>query len=243
MTTSPRVAIVTGGSSGIGLACGKALVDAGYDVVLTARREDVLREAAASIGARHVAGDSSEVDGFAAVVDACERVDLLVHAAGIMQGTFVRKETVETFDNVLRVNLRSAFITSNAVLPKMPSGGRIIFLSSSSAHAPQPGRAAYSASKAGLNAFASAMSREVDRDGIGVHILTTGPVATPMLEDVHFPMLALNPEDVAGAVLYLAQLPPNIALLEISVDSVQQGPFAPEPLVPAEAKKRGRTKL
>jgi NADP-dependent 3-hydroxy acid dehydrogenase YdfG len=243
MAQGPRVAIVTGGSSGIGLACGKALVDAGYDVVLTARREDALRDAAASIGARYVAGDSAEVDGFAAVVDACERVDLLVHAAGVMQGTFVRKETVETFDNVVRVNLRSAFVTSAAVLPKMAAGGRIVFLSSSSAHAPQPGRAAYSASKAGLNAFASAMAREVDRDGIGVHILTTGPVATPMLDDVHFPMLALNPEDVAGAVLYLAQLPPNVALLEIAVDSVQQGPFAPEPLVPAEAKKRGGSVL
>jgi NADP-dependent 3-hydroxy acid dehydrogenase YdfG len=243
MSSGAKVAIVTGGSSGIGLACGKALVDAGYDVVLTARREDALRDAAASIGARYVAGDSAEVDGFARVVDACDRVDLLVHAAGVMQGTFVRKESVDTFDNVLRVNLRSAFVTSAAVLPKMPAGGRIVFLSSSSAHAPQPGKAAYSASKAGLNAFAAAMAREVDRDGIGVHILTTGPVATPMLDDVHFPMLALNPEDVAHAVVFLAQLPPNVALLEVAVDSVQQGPFAPEPLVPAAAKKLGRTEL
>ncbi|MDP1795259.1 MAG: hypothetical protein Q8K63_14070, partial [Acidimicrobiales bacterium] len=59
----------------------------------------------------------------------------------------------------------------------------------------------------------------------------------------HFPMLALNPEDVAATVLFLAQLSPNVALLEVAVDSVQQGPFAPEPLVPAEAKKRGRTQL
>lgn len=243
MSASGRVAIVTGGSSGIGLACGKALVDAGYDVVLTARREDALRDAADGIGARYVAGDSAEVDSFARVVDACERVDLLVHAAGVMQGTFVRKETAATFDNVIRVNLRSAFVTSAAVLPKMPAGGRIIFLSSSSAHAPQPGKAAYSASKAGLNAFAGAMAREVDRDGIGVHILTTGPVATPMLDDVHFPMLALNPDDVARAVLFLADLPPNVALLEVAVDSVQQGPFAPEPLVPSAAKKLGRTDL
>lgn len=234
---------MTGGSSGIGHACGKALVDAGYDVVLTARREEQLREAAGAIGARYVAGDSTDPASFANVVGACDRVDLLVHAAGVMQGTFVRKETLETFEHVLRVNLTSAFITSAAVLPKMPSGGKVIFLSSSSAHAPQPGRSAYSASKAGLNAFAAAMAKEVDRDGVGVHILTTGPVATPMLEDVHFPMLALNPQDVAGAVLFLADLPPNVALLEVAVDSVQQGPHAPEPLVPAEAKKRGRTQL
>ncbi len=243
MAQDPRVAIVTGGSSGIGLACGKALVDAGYDVVLSARREEPLRDAAAAIGARYVAGDSTDQASFANVVAACGRVDVLVHAAGVMQGTFVRKESIETFENVLQVNLVSAFVTSAAVLPVMPAGGKVIFLSSSSAHAPQPGRSAYSASKAGLNAFAAAMAKEVDRDGVGVHVVTTGPVATPMLDDVHFPMLALNPQDVAGAVLFLAQLPPNVALPEIAVDSVQQGPFAPELLVPAEARKRGRTAL
>src|SRR3546814_5794288 len=70
----------------------------------------------------------------------------------------------------------------------MAPGGRMVFLSSSSAHAPQPGRSAYSASKAGLNAFAGALAKEVERDGVAVHVVTTGPVATPMLDDVRFPM-------------------------------------------------------
>jgi NAD(P)-dependent dehydrogenase (short-subunit alcohol dehydrogenase family) len=123
----------------------------------------------------------------------------------------------------------------------MPEGGRIIFLSSSSAHAPQPGRAAYSASKAGLNAFAGALAKEVDRDGINVHIITTGPVATPMLDDVHFPMLTLNADDVARLVVWLDHQPPNVALLEIQIDSVQQGPFAPDKFVPEAAKRLGRS--
>jgi NADP-dependent 3-hydroxy acid dehydrogenase YdfG len=243
MSAAPRVAIVSGGSSGIGLACGRLLVENGYDVVLTARREDVLRDAAASIGARYAAGDSANEDAFARVVSSAGRVDLLVHAAGVMQGTFVRKETVDTFDNVIRTNLRSAFVTAAAVLPVMPEGGRIIFLSSSSAHAPQPGKAAYSASKAGLNAFAAAMAKEVDRDGINVHVITTGPVATPMLDDVHFPMLALDADDIARAVLFLDQLPPNVSLFELEMSSVEQGPFAPKPFVPEAAKKLGRTEL
>ena len=77
------------------------------------------------------------------------RVDLLVHSAGVMAGTFVRKESLETFESVLRTNLTSAFVVANAALPAMPAGGRMVFLSSSSAHAPQPGKSAYSASKAG----------------------------------------------------------------------------------------------
>ena len=217
------------------------LVEAGYDVVLTARRPDALQEAADAIGARHVAGDSADAASFGNVIAACGRVDLLVHAAGVLDGTFVRKETAETFDAIIRTNLRSAFVVTSAALPVMPEGGRIIFLSSTSAHAPQPGRAAYSASKAGLNAFAGALAREVDRDGINVHVITTGPVATPMLDDVHFPMLTLNADDVARIVLWLDQQPPNVALLEVAVDSVQQGPFAPDKFVPEAAKRLGRS--
>ena len=135
------------------------------------------------------------------------RVDLLVHAAGVMAGTFVRKESLETFESVLRTNLTSAFVVAHAALPAMPAGGRMVFLSSSSAHAPQPGKSAYSASKAGLNVFAGALAKEVERDGIAVHVVTTGPVATPMLDDVHFPMRTLGVDDVAQAVVWLDTLP------------------------------------
>jgi len=239
----PRVAIVTGGSSGIGLACGRILHDRGYDVVLTARREGPLREAAEPLGARWVAADSADEDGFASVVSAAGHVDLLVHAAGMMAGTFVRKESAARFDAVLRTNLRSAFVASAAVLPAMSPGGRIVFVSSSSAHAPQPGKAAYSASKAGLNAFAGALAREVDRDGIAVHVVSTGPVATPMLDDVHFPMFALAAEDVAGVIAWLDQLPADVVLPEVALGSVERGPFAPAPFVPEAARALGRTDL
>lgn len=243
MDDGARVAIITGGSSGIGLACGRLLAAEGYDVVLTARREGPLQEAAEAIGARWVQGDCADEADFARVVAAAGRVDLLVHAAGVMAGTFVRKETAATFDDVLRINLRSAFVVTAAALPAMAAGGRIVFLSSSSAHAPQPGKAAYSASKAGLNAFAFALAKEVDRDGIAVHVVTTGPVATPMLDDVHFPMLALDVYDVAKTVAWLDTLAPSVSLPEVAVSSVDKGPFAPEPFVPEAAKALGRTEL
>ena len=243
MDRAPRTALITGGSGGIGLACGRLLAERGYDVLLTARRPGPLEAAAASIGARWAAADSADEAQFGAVVEAAGGVGLLVHSAGVMAGTFVRRETTAGFDDVVRTNLRSAFVVSAAVLPAMGAGGRIVFLSSSAAHAPQPGRAAYSASKAGLNAFAEALGREVERDGIAVHVVTPAPVATPMLDDVHFPMLALAPEDVAAAVVWLDQLPPSVVLRELEMRAVEEGPFAPPVFVPAAARARGRTEL
>ncbi len=239
----PRRALVTGGSSGIGLAVGRDLVARGYDVVLNARREGPLAEAADGIGARWVAGDTADERQVEDVVSAAGPVDLLVHAAGMMAGTFVRKETIATFDAVVRANLRSSFLVTHAVLPTMPAGGRIVFLSSSSAHAPQPGKAAYSASKAGLNAFAAALLREVERDGIAVHLVTPAPVATPMLDDVHFPMHALDADHVAAAVVWLDTLDPSVVLPELELRSTSTGPFVPEPFVPEAARALGRTTM
>jgi NAD(P)-dependent dehydrogenase (short-subunit alcohol dehydrogenase family) len=241
--TKNRVAIVTGGSSGIGLATGAELVRRGYDVVLTARTPDKLRAAAESVGARGVAADSADPAGFAAVVAEAGRVDLLVHAAGVMAGTFVRKESIDTFEAVVRTNLTSAFVVAHACLPAMAAGGRMVFLSSSSSHAPQPGKSAYSASKAGLNAFAGALAKEVERDGIAVHVVTTGPVATPMLDDVHFPMRTLATSDVVEVIAWLDTLPGNVVLPEVDVSSVGSGPFAPEAFIPEAARKLGRTDL
>lgn len=240
-----RVAIITGGSSGIGLEAGRQLVAAEHDVVLTARREGPLREAAEAVGARWAVGDAADPASFASVVAAAAqgtgRVDLVVHAAGTMGGTFVRKESLDEFDRILRTNLTSAYVVAHAALAAMGAGGRFVFVSSSSAHAPQPGRSAYSASKAGLNAFAAALAGEVERDGIAVHVLTVGPVATPMLDDVRFPMRTLGAAEVGAAVVWLDSLAPNVRLPEVVLSSVDAGPFAPELFVPEAARRLGRT--
>lgn len=239
--TSARRALVTGGSSGIGMAVASLLVARGYDVLLNARREPALADAARSIGASWVAGDCGDEADAEAVVAAAAPIDLLVHAAGMIAGTFVRKESVTTVDALLRANLRSAFLVVHHALPTMPAGGRIIFLSSSSAHAPHPGKAAYSASKAGLNAFALALAAEVERDGIAVHTVTPAPVATPMLDEVRFPMHALEAQQVAEAVVWLDELDPSVVLPEIELRATTVGPFAPDLYVPDAARALGRT--
>jgi NADP-dependent 3-hydroxy acid dehydrogenase YdfG len=236
--TPRRTAVVTGGSAGIGLACAQGLVGRGYDVVLTARGEARLREVATRIGARYVVADAADPDQMDSVMATCDAVHLLVHSAGVLQGTFVRKQSIDDVDVVLRANLRSAFVTAHAVLPKMGVGGRIIFISSSASKAPQKSRTAYSASKAGLNAFADALRSEVTRDGINVNVLIPAPVETEMLEEVTFEMVALQSSDVADAVLFLDSLNPRVAIPEIAMHANPDGPLAPPPLLPPTAKRK-----
>jgi len=233
-----RTALVTGGSGGIGSACGRRLVEQGYDVVLTARREEPLRAAAADMGARYVVADATDPDGFAPAAEALDRIDLLVHAAGILGGTYARKQTFEQWRATISANLDSCFVVTSAALPKMSAGSRFVFISSSAAHEPMLARTAYSASKAGMNAFAGALAREVDRDGINVHIVTPGPVETDMLQAVPFEMYAIRAADVAEAVVWLDTLDPSVDLPEIRLHAVTRGPHAREPVVPLEVERR-----
>jgi NAD(P)-dependent dehydrogenase (short-subunit alcohol dehydrogenase family) len=235
--------LVTGGSGGIGKACGRKLAELGYDVVLTARREEPLRAAAADMGARYAVADAAQPETFAPAVEALDEIDLVVHAAGILGGTYVRKQTFAQWRATMSANLDSCFVVTSAALPRMKAGSRFVFISSSAAHEPMRARTAYSASKAGMNAFAGALAREVDRDGINVHIVTPGPVETEMLTDVPFEMWAIRAADVADAVAWLDTLDPSVDLPEIRLHAITRGPSARAPIVPLGAERRAaRTK-
>ena len=235
-----RTALVTGGSGGIGKGCARKLVERGYDVVISARREAPLRAAAEEIGARHIVADASDPSGFASAISTLETIDLVVHAAGALGGTYARKQTFEQWQAIMSANLDSCFVVTSAVLPKMTAGSRLVFISSSAAHEPMPARTAYSASKAGMNAFARALALEVDRDGISVHIVTPGPVATEMLQDVPFEMYAIGVSDVAETVAWLDTVDSSVDLPEIRLSAVERGPFARPPVVPTEARRRAQ---
>jgi NAD(P)-dependent dehydrogenase (short-subunit alcohol dehydrogenase family) len=238
MPSGARNAVVTGGSGGIGKACGRALAERGYDVILAARREDPLRAAADDIGARWIAADASDPSGFAAALADLSRVDLLVHAAGVLGGTYARKQTFEQWRTTMSANLDSCFVVTQAVLPLMQPGSRFVFVSSSAAHEPMPARTAYSASKAGMNAFARALALEVDRDGISVNIVTPGPVETEMLQDVPFEMYAITVHDLAETVAWLDTVPSSVDVPEIRLNAVTRGPSARPPIVPLEVQRR-----
>jgi NAD(P)-dependent dehydrogenase (short-subunit alcohol dehydrogenase family) len=236
--TSVRTALVTGGSGGIGKACASKLCELGYDVILSARREEPLRTAAHEIGARYVVADAADPGGFPDAIGALETIDLVVHAAGTLGGTYARKQTFKQWQAIIAANLDSCFVLTSAVLPKMRAGSRFVFISSSAAHEPMMARTAYSASKAGMNAFARALALEVDRDGIAVHIVTPGPVETAMLQDVPFEMQAIQVSDVADTVAWLDTVDPSVDLPEIRLNAVRRGPYARTPVVPDEVQRR-----
>src|SRR5581483_4249651 len=190
------------------------------------------------MGARYVVADASHPDTFASAVRAVDTVDLLVHAAGVLGGTYARKQTFEQWRTTMSANLDSCFAVTSAALPRMRAGSRFVFVSSSAAHEPMRARTAYSASKAGMNAFARALALEVDRDGISVHIVTPGPVETDMLQDVPFEMYAIRAADVAEAVAWLDTVDPSVDLPEIIMTAITRGPWAREPVVPIEVERR-----
>src|SRR3954465_2916969 len=126
-----RTALVTGGSGGIGKACGAKLVGLGYDVILTARREEPLRAAAEEMGARYVVADAAEPEKFEPAVQAPDEIDLVVHASGILGGTYARKQTFEQWRATMSANLDSCFVVPSAAPPGREAGSRGVFISSS----------------------------------------------------------------------------------------------------------------
>jgi NAD(P)-dependent dehydrogenase (short-subunit alcohol dehydrogenase family) len=230
----PPVAVVTGGSGGIGFACGELLVKRGYDVLLTARREGPLREAAERLGCRWRTADCSVEADVDALYGGESTLVIVVHAAGLYEGTLVRRQGVDVVDRVLAANLRSAYLVASKALPLMSAGSRIIFISSIASRG-QPTLSAYSMSKAGENALAIALAGEVEKHGIAVHLVTPGPVDTPMFGDYVANVPTLRADDVARAVGWLEEMPPHVVLREIVLEPVTTGPFVPTPEQPSDA--------
>ena len=209
MTLAGKVAVVTGGSGGIGRAIVRALCDAGA----TALSLDLV-DADVHCDVRD---DASVARAIAEVEENYERVDIAVHAAGIARDGVVWKLSVDDWDAVQQVNLRGAFLLMRHAIPPMrrAGGGRIVLIGSINGSRGKVGTAAYSASKAGLLGLAKSVARETGRFGICVNVIEPGWVRTPLTEAVAPPIkdaaLAetllgelVEPDDVAGAVVFLA---------------------------------------
>jgi NAD(P)-dependent dehydrogenase (short-subunit alcohol dehydrogenase family) len=232
-------AIITGGSGGIGKACARGLRDRGYDILLVARRPAPLRTAADAIGGRWIAADCTNEHDVTRIMEAAGSPAIVVHAAGLVEGADLRTQPDDLFDRVLQSNLRATYLITRAVLPRMKPGGRLFFLSSTAGLKGVRGFSAYSAAKAGINAFANAVAGEVEGDGISVHLITPAPVRTEMLSTAaHGNLWLLEPDDVASAVLWIDSLPPRVVVREIVMRSAMTGPFAPSPL-PAQPPQPG----
>jgi len=188
---SGRVALVTGGSKGIGLAIAGALLAEGASVVITARDRARLHDATEQLSNRHRAGrvhaavaDVGQPDGAAAAVSAAVQtfggLDILVNNAGVGLFATVADMEIDAWRQVMDTNLGGVFFCCRAAIPVLRSrgGGWVINISSLAGANPFTTGAAYCASKAGLNAFSEALMQEVRHDNIRVSYVMPGSVAT-----------------------------------------------------------------
>ena len=214
------VAIVTGGSKGIGLAIARAFLDRGMQVTITGRNERDLERAQERLaGGARVLALAADVrdpaDAQRAIDETVSRfggLDVLVNNAGVGRFAHVADMTIDTWREVIDTNLSGVFYCTHAALPQMRrrGGGYIVNISSLAGKNAFTGGAAYCASKAGLNAFSEALMQEVRYDNIRVSYVMPGSVATgfahpgsPGLSGEGKDDWKLTSEDVARVVVDL----------------------------------------
>jgi 3-oxoacyl-[acyl-carrier protein] reductase len=224
--TTDRVAIVTGGSGGIGKISAERLASDGLAVVVHyAGNQSRAEETVAGIisnGGRAIAagGDIADETDMAAVFDAAEKefggVDVLVHTAGIMPLSPIAQLDLDVFDRVQRTNVRGTFVVDQLAAQRMRGGGAIINFSTSVTRLQIPGYGAYAASKGAVEAISLILARELRGRDITVNAVSPGPTATPLFFDgknqqqidniaAMNPMGRLGaPEDIAELVSFLA---------------------------------------
>jgi NAD(P)-dependent dehydrogenase (short-subunit alcohol dehydrogenase family) len=233
-----RVAVVTGGSRGIGLAVAEAFVGAGASVLITGRDRVQLEAASRRLGAARtgagviaVQADVRQPAEAARAVDcAADRfggLDVLVNNAGVGRFGDVADMTVDDWQDVIATNLSGVFYCSRAAIPHMRSrgGGWIINISSLASTNPSKGSAAYCASKAGLNAFTDALMQEVRYDNIRVSAVLPGSVSTGFAfrgsgGEADW---KIAPEHIAGVVLGLITFPSRSLPSRVDVRPARPG--------------------
>jgi NAD(P)-dependent dehydrogenase (short-subunit alcohol dehydrogenase family) len=222
-----KVAVITGGSSGIGLATAKRFVEEGAHVVITSRREKELKEAAALIG-KHVTtvtGDVTRLEDldrlYAVVKEKHGHIDVLFVNAGWGEVAPIQTATEAHFDKTFDLNAKGQFFSVQKALPLFKDGGSIILNSSVANVMGLPAFTVYAAAKAAVRSFARGWAVELKDRKIRVNAVSPGPIETPALEKAGLtPEQAEQaaaqfvtqvplgrrgkPEEIAAAVLFLA---------------------------------------
>ncbi len=217
-----KVAVVTGGSSGLALASAKLFVEEGAYVFITGRRQETLDEAVALIGRNvtGVRGDASSLEDLDRLFDTVKRekgsIDVLYASAGTGEPNNLGEITEEHFDRTFGLNTRGTLFTVQKALPLFNDGGSIFMTSSIVSVKGWPGWSVYAASKAALLAYARVWLYELKDRKIRVNVLSPGQIATPVQEQLfddatkaQFESLIPRgqmgrPEEIASVALFLA---------------------------------------
>jgi NAD(P)-dependent dehydrogenase (short-subunit alcohol dehydrogenase family) len=225
MNLKNKIAIVTGGNSGIGFATAKELIEQGATVIITGRRKEAIEKAAQEIGAVPFVADQANIQDIDKLSNAIEKqfgkADILFINAGITgEPSLIENASEENFDAVMNINFRGAYFTLSKFIPLLNDGASVVFLSSNTATMRSPQSSIYQASKAALNSIAKTAAAELAPQKIRVNTVSPGPTRTNVLNSSYGETTAStiwenlantvplkkvgNPEDVAKMVVYLS---------------------------------------
>ena len=220
-----KIAVVTGGNSGIGYATAKYFKEAGANVIITGRSADRVTTAANELDVKGIVADVidlSAIDSLVAQVKSeFGKIDVLFVNAGVFSPAPVGQNTEEMFDMQMGINFKGAVFTTEKFLPIINDGGSIINLSSINAYTGMPNTAVYGASKAALNSYTRTAATELAPRKIRVNSVNPGPTYTPIFGKTGMAEEQLNefsgamqnriplkrfgqPEDIAKLVTFLA---------------------------------------
>jgi NAD(P)-dependent dehydrogenase (short-subunit alcohol dehydrogenase family) len=219
-----RAALITGGSSGIGLAIGRMLRDEGFELTLASRRAERVQAAAEELGAVAIAADVGNAEDCERLVaehrERFGRIDVLVNSAGIGIAGRVEDLPAKHFDLQVGVNLRGLFLVTQAAIPLLrESHGLIVNLASIAGTLPTPGLATYGATKAAVISLTRSLNQELDADGVRAIAICPGFVDTPMAQ---WSGIAgdemIQPEDCAEVVRMLLRLSPHARIPQVVIE-------------------------
>ena len=219
-----RAALVTGGSSGIGLAIARMLRDEGYELTIAARSPERLESAAAELAAEAVAANVAREEDCERIVathrERYDSLDVLVNSAGV--GVAARIEDLPTkhWDLQFDVNLRGAFLVTRFALPLLKQArGLVVNVSSIAGTIPAPGLAAYGAAKAALISLTRSLNAEHGDDGVRATAICPGFVDTPMAAWTGMASdEMIQPEDCAEIVRTLLKLSPRARIPQVVIE-------------------------
>jgi len=221
-----KSALVTGGSSGIGLAIARVLKDEGYDLTLASRTREKIEAAAATLDALAVAADVSREEDCVGLVaahrDRYGGLDVLVNSAGLGIAGTVESLQTKHVDLQLGVNLRGLLLVTREAIPLLrESKGWIVNLASIAGTAPTPGLTVYGATKAAVIALTRSQNLELDDAGVRAIAICPGFVDTPMAEWSGIPPEEMiRPEDCAEIVRMCLRLSPYARIPQVVVERV-----------------------
>lgn len=216
-----KVAVITGGNSGIGFAAARKLKENGADVIITGRRKDAVDKAATELKLTGLVANQADIGDIENLVQQVKAqfgaVDILVINAGITKFSMIEQITESQFDEMMNVNFKGAYFTLSRFIPLLNEGASVIMLSSTSATISPQSASVYAAGKAAINAVVKIAALELASRKIRVNAVSPGPVATEIMHKIglnenlenqlvqSIPMRRMGKaEEVASMINYLA---------------------------------------